>query len=304
VYCGVCINCARGNSAQCLSVRPGRFGAAYGYANMGGYQGAQAEYLRVPFADANCIPLPGTPMDKWEDDFVMLADAFVTGWHAAELANVQATATVAVFGAGPIGLLAAYSALLRGAAAVYVVDHVPARLAKAETLGAIPIDFRKGDPVEQIREKRREKGLPPGEDLFDGVDCGIDAVGFQAIDRNHPDQENPRQVIDDLTRLINPGGSLGIAGVYVTNDRNPPPQGNTDGSMTVSWGDFFNKGVSVRFGRTNDRRYTGKLRDLIIAGKAHPGQIVTHRASLHDAPALYNKFALRADGVIKVVFRP
>ena len=131
LYCGVCYNCARGYSAACLRVRPGGFGAAYGYAGMGPYRGAQADLLRVPFADANCIPLPGEPGDDREDDFLMLADAFVTGWHATELGQVEPTSTVAVFGAGAVGLLAAYSALLKGAAEVYVVDHIAERLDKA-----------------------------------------------------------------------------------------------------------------------------------------------------------------------------
>ena len=113
LYRGLCYNCARGYSAACLRVRPGGFGAAYGYAGMGPYRGAQADLLRVPFADANCIPLPGEPGDDREDDFVMLADAFVTGWHATELAQVELASTVAVFGAGAVGLLAAHSAAER-----------------------------------------------------------------------------------------------------------------------------------------------------------------------------------------------
>jgi glutathione-independent formaldehyde dehydrogenase len=131
LYCGVRVNCARSYSAACLRVRRGGFGAAYGYAGMGPYRGAQAELLRVPFADDNCIPAPGEPGDDHEDDFVLLADALVTGWHASELAAVRAGCTVAVFGAGAVGLLAAYSARLEGAAEVYVVDGVPERLGKA-----------------------------------------------------------------------------------------------------------------------------------------------------------------------------
>lgn len=180
LYCGVCFNCARGYSAACLRVRPGGFGAAYGYAGMGPYRGAQADLLRVPFADANYIPVPGEPGDRWEDEFVLLADAFVTGWHATELAQVQPGGSVAVFGAGTVGLLAAYSSLLRGAGEVYVVDGVDARLDKAGELGATPIDFRAGDPVEQIKQQRRRRGLPLGETGMDGVQHGIDAVGFQA----------------------------------------------------------------------------------------------------------------------------
>jgi glutathione-independent formaldehyde dehydrogenase len=304
LYCGVCINCARGLSAACLRVRPGAFGAAYGYAGMGPYRGAQAERLRVPFADANCVVVPGEPGDELEDDLVLLADAFVTGWHATELGQVRPGATVAVFGAGTIGLLTAYSALLRGAACVYVVDAVPERLDKAGEIAAVPVDYRQGDPVEQIRELRRERGLPPGEEPMNGVDVGIDAVGFQARDREEDDRENPAQVIDDLARLINPTGHLGIAGVYAEKDLHPAAGGAPDGRLTVPWATFFTKGISIGFGRTHDRRYTVLLRDLVLAGRARPRVVVTHHGGLDDAPGLYQAFDQRTDGVVKAVLRP
>src|SRR5436309_2825703 len=120
ICCGFCASCVSGRSAECLMTNPGQAGAAYGYPGMGGYRGAQAELLRVPFADANCLRLPGEPGDAWEDDFVLLADAFPSGYHATELAGVSTGDSVAVFGAGAIGLLAAYSARLRSAADVYV----------------------------------------------------------------------------------------------------------------------------------------------------------------------------------------
>ncbi len=304
VYCGVCVKCAQGETAQCLTMRPGRVGAAFGYAGKGHYRGMQAEAVRVPFADANCVPLPGAPGDAWEDDFLMLADAFVGGWHAADLAKVHGTPTVAVFGAGPIGLLTAMSAQLRGAGTVFVVDAVPARLEKAQELGAIPIDFRKGDPVEQIREHRRRIGLPPGESALDGIDAVIDAVGFQAWDRKNPELENPNQVIDDMSRLVNPGGTLGIMGVYVKKDARPTGGEGADGSLRVPWGLLFSKGVSIGMGRTNDRRYTRHLRDLVLAGRARPSAVVTHHVPLSEAPKAYRLFAERADGIIKVVFKP
>jgi glutathione-independent formaldehyde dehydrogenase len=304
LYCGVCYNCARGYSAACLRVRPGGFGAAYGYAGMGPYRGAQADLLRVPFADANCIPLPGEAGDTREDDFLMLADAFVTGWHATELARVQAGSTVAVFGAGAVGLLAAHASLLKGAAEVYVVDQVPARLDRAGDMGATPVDFRIGDPVEQILQIRRSRGLPLGEEEMSGVECGIDAVGFQARDREHPGQENPLQVVDDLARLVNVTGHVGIAGVYADKDLHPAPNGSPDGRLTVPWATFFSKGVTVGFGRTHDRRYTARLRDMIVAGHARPGQVVSHHGALGDAPGFYDAFDRRADGVIKVVLSP
>ncbi len=304
LYCGVCVNCARGLSAACLRVRPGGFGAAYGYAGMGPYRGAQAELLRVPYADANCIPVPGEPGDDLEDELVMLADAFVTGWHATELARVFPGCTAAVFGAGTIGLLSAYSCLLRGADVVYVVDYVPERLEMAARLGAVPVDFQAGDPVEQIRALRRTYGLPPGEEPMNGVDIVIDAVGFQARDRAAPGRENPTQVIGDLARLVNATGHAGIAGVYPEKDLHPAPQGTADGHLAVPWATFFSKGVSVGFGRTHDRRYTVLLRDMILSGRARPATIVTHHGGLDDAPALYQAFDQRADGVIKAVLRP
>jgi glutathione-independent formaldehyde dehydrogenase len=304
LYCGVCVNCARGLSAACLRVRPGSFGAAYGYAGMGPYRGAQADLLRVPFADANCIPVPGEPGDDLEDDLVLLADAFVTGWHATELGDVSPGSTVAVFGAGAIGLLAAYSALLKGASEVYVVDDVPARLDKAGEIGATPVDFSKGDPVEQIKELRRRRGVPLGEEPMDGVGVGIDAVGFQAHDRSKPETENPTQVISDLARLVNPTGHLSIAGVYAEKDLHPALDGMRDGYLEVPWATLFSKGVSVGFGRTHDRRYTVLLRDMVVAGRAKPSAVVTHHGGLEDAPGFFAAFDRRADGVIKAVLRP
>jgi glutathione-independent formaldehyde dehydrogenase len=304
LYCGLCFNCIRGYTAACMRVRPGGFGAAYGYAGMGHYRGAQAQLLRVPFADANCVKVPGEPGDEREDDFVLLADAFVTGWHATDLAQVQPGSTVAVFGAGTVGLLAAYSALLRGAGEVYVVDHIPERLDKAGELGATPVNFEDGDPVEQIRELRRRRGLPIGEEQMDGVQRGIDAVGFQARDREDPSRENPTQVISDLARLVNPTGGVAIAGVYAEKDLHPAPEGSADGHLRVPWATFFNKGVSIGFGRTNDRRYTTRLRDLVVAGRARPGRIVTNHGTLDDAPALYESFDRRADGVVKAILQP
>lgn len=303
LFCGTCSMCARGHSAACLRVRPGGFGAAYGYADMGGYRGAQAEALRVPFADANCIVLPGEPGDDREDDFVMLADAFVTGWHATELAAVTPGSVVAVFGAGAIGLLAAYSALLRGAAQAYVVDDVDARLKKAAEFDAVPIDFRLGDPVEQIKEHRRQTGLPPGEEKLDGVDCAIDAVGFQAKDRFDPNRENPSQVVSDIARLVNPDGAVGIAGVY-TKDTHPPEGVLPGGEMTVPWATFFTNSIRIGFGRTDDRRYTAFLRDMILSGRAHPGRIVSHHGRLDDAPSFYRAFDRREHGIVKAVFNP
>ncbi|MDT7763845.1 MAG: glutathione-independent formaldehyde dehydrogenase [Mycobacterium sp.] len=304
LFCGVCYNCARGFTASCMRVREDGLGAAYGYAGMGDYPGAWAELLRVPFADANCVPVHGTPGDDREDDFVLLADAFVTGWHATQLARVSAGDTVAVFGAGAVGLLAAYSSVLRGAAVVFSVDRVPERLAMAKALGAMPIDFTQGDPVELIIEHRRSMGLPLAEKPLIGTDVVIDAVGFQALDRADVSRESADQVISDAARLVNPNGRLGIVGVYPVSDPRAPEDAGIDGALGVPWGRFFGKGVSIGFGRTNDRQYTALLRDLVTAGRAHPGAIVSHHGTLEDAPALLAEFRRREHGVVKAVLRP
>ncbi|MEV4119820.1 glutathione-independent formaldehyde dehydrogenase [Micromonospora sp. NPDC049645] len=305
LFCGTCVMCARGLSAACLRARAEGPGAAYGYAGMGPYRGAQADLLRVPWADANCVPVPGEPGDGYEDDFVLLADAFVTGWHAAAtLAEVGPGDTVAVFGAGTIGLLGTYSALLRGARVVYCVDGVDARLDKAGEIGAVPIDFRRGDPVEQIRADRARHGLPLGEEKLGGVDKVIDAVGFQARDREHPDQECPNQVISDASRLVNATGAIAVAGVFPDQDPHPGPGADGHENLVAPWGALFSKGVTVRFGRTHDRRYTAMLRDLVVAGRARPSRIVTHHGTLADAPDFYRRFDRREDGVIKVVLHP
>ena len=168
VACGFCKNCLGGYTGFCLTVNPGFAGGAYGYVAMGPYPGGQAEYLRVPHADFNCLPLPaGT---EHESDYALLADIFPTGYHGCELAGVSPGETVAVYGAGPVGLMAAYSALLRGASRVFVVDRVPERLAKAGEIGAIAVDFSRGDPGQQIKDQTG------GE----GTDKGVDAVGYQA----------------------------------------------------------------------------------------------------------------------------
>ena len=308
ICCGFCPNCVEGYSASCLTTNPGQAGAAYGYPGMGGYRGAQAEYLRVPLADANCLRLPGEPGDGWEHDFVLLADAFPTGYHATELARVAMGDTVAIYGAGAVGLLAAYSALhLRGASEVFVVDNVAARLEKAGELGAVPIDFAAGDPVEQIRERLARRRSGPawrGEDAMGGVTCAIDAVGFQAHDRNDPARENPQWVIDDLARLVNPNGRLAIAGVYVAED--PKAYGDLEkhGRLAVAWGTLFKKGVTIGLGRDHDERYNRRLRDLIVVGHAKPSAIVSHRLSLDSAPDAYRRFGERAEGFIKVVLSP
>lgn len=307
VSCGFCTNCQRGFYNACLTTNPDHPGAAYGYANMGPWWGGQAEYLRVPFADFNCLKLPGEPNDKWEDDFVLLADVFPTAYHAAVLANVQSGSTVAVFGAGPVGLLSAYSALLRGASMVFVVDHQKDRLAKVKEMGAIPIDFTKGDPVEQITTMYHEmppvkQAMRPGDEKMTGIMCGIDAVGYQALDQNDPRREQPMQVINDLARLVDFGGNIGVIGVYTMQDPRGPSEEAQRGEWTFPFGLLWEKGIQIGTGQAIVKLYQRFLRDLIIAGRTKPSFIVSHRMKLEEAPEAYKQFSER-DDMTKVVLK-
>ncbi len=195
ISCGTCFNCKRGYMVACLSVNATAAGGGYGYVGRGPYRGGQAELLRVPLADVNCLELPGAPGDALEDNFVLLADVFPTGCFGAELAAVEPGMSVAVFGAGPVGLMAAYCSRLRGADEIYVVNHVPHRLRQVDAMGATPIDFGRGDPVEQIILQRRARGTSLA--MMPGVMCGIEAVGFQAVDWANLPHESPNRVIEE-----------------------------------------------------------------------------------------------------------
>ncbi|AEM83313.1 glutathione-independent formaldehyde dehydrogenase [Streptomyces violaceusniger] len=291
VACGFCKNCLAGDTGFCLTVNPGFAGGAYGYVAMGPYPGGQAERLRVPFADFNCLKLPAG--EEFETDFVLLADIFPTGYHGCELAEVSPGESVAVYGAGPVGLMSAYSALLRGAAKVFVVDRVLERLAKAEEIGAIPIDFSKDDAVRQILDRTG------GE----GTDKGIDAVGYQAQGRE-AGHEEPAVVLNSLVDTVRPTGRLGVPGLYVPSDPGAPDEHAKRGQLLVSIGRMFEKGQRMGTGQCNVKRYNRQLRDLIIAGRARPSFVVSHELPLDQAPQAYEKFDKRVEGYTKVVLHP
>ncbi|CAN9442720.1 unnamed protein product [Alternaria alternata] len=257
---------------------------------MGPYQGGQAQYLRVPFADFNALKLPkGT---EHEADFILLADIFPTGWHGLVLAGFQSGESVAVFGAGPVGLMAAYSGILRGASKVFVVDTVPERLAAAEKIGCIPIDFKKSDPVEQIIK------------LNDGmVDRAVDAVGYQAVDASGS-KEKPNIVLDQLIMVTRPTGGLGIPGLYVPADPGAPDEQSKKGQILISFGKLFEKGLHLGTGQCNVKAYNRYLRDMIVSGKAKPSFVVSHEINIDEAPTAYEKFDKRIEGYTKVLIHP
>jgi glutathione-independent formaldehyde dehydrogenase len=292
IACGTCRNCVAGWTSFCLRTNPteGMDGAAYGYANMGPYDGGQAELLRVPYADFNLLELPaGT---EHELDFTMLSDIFPTGWHGVELARMQPGDRVAVFGAGPVGLLAAHSAMIRGAAQVFVVDSERDRLDLANKIGATPVDFSEGDPVEQIMDATGGHG----------ADCGVEAVGYQAHDPSG--EEHPELVLDNLVNAVRSTGGIGVVGVYMPQDPGAASAAAQEGRIGFQYGTFFGKGQSMGTGQCPVMRYNRPLRDLIIAGRATPSFLVSHELPLADAPDAYERFDKREHGWSKVVLHP
>ncbi|SDO94736.1 glutathione-independent formaldehyde dehydrogenase [Actinacidiphila guanduensis] len=292
IACGTCRNCVAGWTAFCLRTNPteGVDGAAYGYANMGPYAGGQAEYLRVPYADFNLLELP--PGEEHENDFTMLSDIFPTGWHGTELAGMSAGDRVAVFGAGPVGLLAAHSALIRGASEVYVVDKEPDRLELAASIGATAVDFSEADPVEQILDATDGHG----------ADCGVEAVGYQAHDPSG--QEHPELVLDNLVKCMRTTGGIGVIGVYMPSDPGAADEGAKEGRIGFDYGTFFTKGQRMGTGQCPVVRYNRGLRDLIISGTAKPSFLVSHELGLDQAPDGYAHFDRRDHGWTKVLLRP
>jgi len=291
IGCGSCRNCLTGWSSFCTRVNPteGIDGAAYGYANMGPYRGGQAEYLRIPFADFNLLELPAG--DEHENDYTMLSDILPTGWHGVELSGMQPGDRVAVFGAGPVGLMAAHSAVLRGATQVFVMEKAPDRLRLAEQIGATAVDFSRGDPSAQILDAT--DGL--------GVDRGVEAVGYQAHDPSG--QEHPELVLDNLVKSVRTTGGIGVVGVYVPENPGAADEGAKEGRIGFDYGTFFTKGQSMGTGQAPAKRYNRQLRDLITAGRATPSFIVSHELPLTDAADGYRHFDKREDGWTKVLLR-
>ena len=291
IGCGYCKNCEKGFTGFCLTMNPGFAGAAYGFAGMGPYSGGQAEYLRVPYGDFNCLKLPEDAIEK-ENDYVMLSDIFPTGYHATELAGVKPGESVVIYGAGPVGLMAAHSAAIKGAAKIMVVDNHKDRLKLAEDLGAIAIDFSKGSAIEQVLE--HTDGL--------GADRGCECVGYQCCDKHG--EEHSNATMNDLVQAVRATGSIGVVGVFVMKDPKSKEVLQQKGHMDFDFGSFWSKGQRIATGQANVKSYNRELCALISAGKAKPSSIISHEISLEEAPEAYKHFDKRDKGWTKVVLKP
>ena len=291
IGCGFCANCERGLSGFCLTCNPGMAGAAYGFAGMGPYSGGQAEYLRVPYGDFNCLVLPRDSEEK-ENDYVMLSDIFPTGYHATELAGVQPGETVVIYGAGPVGLMAACSATLKGASMVMVVDTHKDRLKLAEKVGAIAIDDSEGGGVERVLE------LTGGN----GADRGCECVGYQCCNMHR--EEVPNLTMNNLVASVKATGRLGVVGVFVPEDPGASDPLAKIGQIAFDFGAFWQKGQAMGTGQANVKAYNRMLSRLIEKDKVKPSWIVSHELSLEKAPDAYANFDARKNGWTKVVLKP
>ncbi len=291
VACGFCENCERGLTGFCLTCNPGSAGAAFGFAGMGPYQGGQAEMLRVPYGDFNCLVLP-KDADQKEDDYVMLSDIFPTGWHAVELSGFRPGESVAIYGAGPVGLMAAHSAMIRGASQVFVVDAHSDRLTLASKIGAIPIDSRKDDPASQILECT--DGI--------GTDRGCECVGYQCCDKHGHEMNNV--TMNALVKSTRATGGIGVVGVFLPQDPKATEKLEKEGKMAFDFGSYWFKGQKIGTGQCNVKSYNRQLMRLINHGRANPAQIISHRLALKDAPDAYKHFDARDEGWTKVLLKP
>src|SRR4051812_7860032 len=283
IACGRCRNCREGATGVCVNVNPARAGSAYGYVDMGGWEGGQADFVMVPFADFNLMKFPDRDQALAKiRDLTMLSDIFPTGYHGAVSAGVTTGMTVYVAGAGPVGLAAAYSAHLLGAAVVIVGDLNQDRLAQARSFGCETIDVGQDATLEdQVTEI-----LGVNE-----VDCAVDAVGFEATGHGAGGTEAPAAVLNGIMSITRAAGRLGIPGLYVTGDPGAADDDAKQGTLKVRLGLGWAKSHSFSTGQCPVLRYNRGLMMSILHDRAHIADAVNATViPLDDAPQGYRDF--------------
>ncbi|HLK19677.1 MAG TPA: formaldehyde dehydrogenase, glutathione-independent, partial [Bryobacteraceae bacterium] len=284
IACGRCRNCKEGKTGICLNVNPARPGAAYGYVDMGGWVGGQAEYVLVPYADFNLLKFPdkARAMGKIRD-LTLLSDIFPTGYHGAVTAGVGPGSIVYVAGAGPVGLACAASCQLLGAAVVIVGDMIPERLAQARSFGCQTVDLKLDTPIgDQIANI---VGVPE-------VDAAVDCVGFEARGEGKDSGvERPATVLNSVMQITRAGGAIGIPGLYVTDDPGGVDQNAKVGNLGIRIGLGWAKSHSFATGQCPVMRYHRQLMQAILHDKIQIAKAVNVTViSLDEAPGGYHDF--------------
>jgi threonine dehydrogenase-like Zn-dependent dehydrogenase len=302
IICGACDQCKRGNFSVCERSNRNKHLAAkafghttaglFGYSHLtGGYAGGQAEYLRVPFADATHIKVPQGISDE---KLLFLSDIFPTGWQAAVQCDIEPTDTVAVWGCGPVGQMAIRSAILLGAKQVVAIDRVPERLSMAEAAGATTINFETDSVIERLNAMTAGKGP---EKCIDAV--GLEAHAAGTVDAMYDrakqammlETDRPH-VLREMIYVCRPAGTLSVPGVY---------GGLID---KIPFGALMNKGLTIRTGQTHVNRWSDDLLRRIEEGQIDPSFVITHTEPLERGPEMYKTFRDKQDGCIKVVLKP
>lgn len=300
IACGRCRSCKERHTHICENVNPDRPGSAYGYVDMGGWVGGQSEYVMVPYADFQLLKFPDKEqaMEKIMD-LTMLSDIFPTGYHGAVSAGVRPGSTVYVAGAGPVGLAAAHSAQLLGAAVVIVGDLNDERLAQARSFGCETVNLREhpilSEQIDQIL------GVPE-------VDCAIDCVGFEAHGHGKGSGEAPATVLNSIMEVTRAGGRLGIPGLYVTGDPGAVDDDAKIGTLKIRLGLGWAKAHTFVTGQTPVMQYHRELMMSILSGRAQIAKAVNAtKISLDQAPQAYaafdrgasKKFVIDPHGLVK-----
>lgn len=283
IACGRCRMCKTGNTGVCLNVNPARPGAAYGYVDMGGWVGGQAQYVMVPYADWNLLKFPDRDQALAKiQDLTMLSDIFPTGYHGAFTAGVTTGSTVYIAGAGPVGLACAASAQLLGAAIVIVGDMNTDRLAQAKSFGCETVDLStSGDLPDKIAQIL-------GEPL---VDAAVDCVGFEARGHGHGAKEAPATVLNDVMTITQVAGKVGIPGLYVTGDPGGIDANAQVGQLGMRIGLGWAKSLTFSTGQCPVMRYHYQLMMAILNDKVQIAKAVNATViKLDDAPQGYQDF--------------
>ena len=284
IACGRCRCCKEGKTGICLNVNPARPGAAYGYVDMGGWVGGQAEYVLVPYADFNLLKFPDKDQAMAKiKDLTLLSDIFPTGFHGAYAAGVGPGSIAYVAGAGPVGLACAASCQLLGAACTIVGDMIPERLEQAKSFGCETIDLRKEDPIED--QIAAIVGEPE-------VDASVDCVGFEA--RGHGSccgTEQPATVLNSVMNVTRAGGAIGIPGLYVTGDPGGIDENAKIGMLGIRIGLGWAKSHAFTTGQCPVMRYHRQLMQAILYDKIEIAKAVNVQTiTLDDAPQGYKDF--------------
>jgi len=288
ISCGKCWFCRHQKWSQCDRSNPNmEVGAAYGYSqSMGGYEGGQAEYARVPYGNTNPLKVPDNLRDE---QVIFLSDILPTGFFGVDITDMVPGDDVAVYGAGPVGYFAVMSAFLKGAARVFSIDREPGRLELTRGLGAEPVNFDDTDPVKYIKDATRGRGA-----------ICVDAVGYEAVG-HHPDHQmkeppyeklNPIQVIEWIGQSARKYSTVGIPGVY------------SGAFNKFPFGQLFMRELNIRMGQCPVKNYNEQLLHLIEVGRIDPTRLISHTMTLDEAPKAYESFDKREKGFTKILFKP